>query len=223
MLRHFALAFSCALLAGSLSAQESTVSAAQRAQTRELTGLEVHSDPTNPDRFRLVGEYLLENVPGQIDQAVDVPSSCSQRSSWRGTRLRGGGQKLLLNSTLRYEKWACLIVKTRLVRKSFDIDWSLSVKSPVSLNNLALAVNVQDIHGIADEIEDWFDLREKLSKTVRIPLPAECGRCDCVELADDLVPVAEEFRFAVVDQVDVLVTSVFSMEKDLSPALRCFE
>lgn len=191
--------------------------------TVDIEGLEIQPHPDNPDRVLLRADALIEDVPGQIDRHMGghLGVSCSKRIFWNGdTSINQGGSHLELTSTLRYEQWLCAILKTRLLRSTHAVNWRLDITEGARLDNLIATATLTNIQDFPDSLEEWLGLRVRT--TVRIEIPAACGECECYDLVDELLPVAERFEFHPQNVRDVLVKATFSAPRNLSPILRCF-
>lgn len=197
--------------------------------TVQVEGLEIQPYPDDPNRVLVHVDALLEDVPSQIDRRLGgrIGDSCSRRIFWNGdTSIRRGGQHLELTSKVRYEEWLCLHYKTkdfetRIFWSTHPVEWRLDVNERVRVDNLVVTATVTDIRIFPDILEEWFGLRTE--KILSTPIPAECGRCACYELVDELLPMAEHFEFQLRNNArDVLVKATFSVPRNLSSVLRCF-
>ena len=192
----------------------------------DVEGIRVEADPNDPDRFLVFVDTVIEDLPGQIDKQMGgrLGVSCSRNVYWDGqTRIRSGGSSIQLSTRIRYEHWVCAILKTRLFRKTFDVEWTIRVNEPARLENLVFTAQLRNIRGVPGELEQWFNLQERIRRDVRIPIPADCGRCQCSSLIEDLTPIAEQFEFEVRDGVDIVVKGVFSASSDLSGVVQCLQ
>ena len=163
-----------------------------------LGNVRLEPDPSGNERMRVHVEVEVEGFLAAIDQQISgaLTHSCSRRPYRAGgTRILAAGDHLWLSTPMRYEQWVCAFFKTRLFRTTFDTEWSIRVNSPARLDNLRLTAGFENARGIPGEVEQWFDLQERLRTSIDIPIPTECGACRCSDLVKALDPIAERFTF----------------------------
>lgn len=192
----------------------------------------IEPDPDNESRILLSLRALLDDFPAVIDEVAPQPikqgNSCSQRLFWRsGTTIRGvsgGGSKLELTSKIRYETWFCTEIpvidkwfKTETGTVSTDFFWRLSV-APASFDKLRLTAEVTDVKGVPPLIEEWLNLR--VVRHFDIPIPPNCGSCNCNDILGALKARFGGARFEISGH-DVTVIATTSVEGDLTPLLAC--
>ena len=210
------------LMAFPLQGEESSL---RLVESGPLTGISVEPDPDDSSRILLHLDALLENFANDIDKHLvgDLVSGCSKRVYRSGaTRIRSAGTRVDLRTSFRGEWWSCVLFKTRLVKSTHPVHWSMRVNAPARLDNLHVSAYLENIKDFPDELEALFDLRAKLT-SIRVPVPAQCGKCSCADLADKLQPVAERFRFESVSEGGLLIKGVFSFSKDLTDLANCMQ
>ena len=144
-----------------------------------------------------------------------------------GTTIIGvsdGSRKLELTSKIRYETWFCTRIpftdswfKTETGTVSTDFFWRLSV-APANFEELRLTAEVTDVMGVPPFVEKWLKLR--VVKHFDIPIPPNCGSCDCSDVLGALDAKFGGARFEISGH-DVTVIATTSVEGDLMPLLAC--
>ena len=150
-------------------------------------------------------------------------AGCSQRLYWRnGTTIRHGGPRLGLKSKIRFEQWACVdllfdTLKTELVTVSTDFEWVLFVE-PAGMDKLKLSAQVTNVRNVPPAIEEWLGLR--IRKDIEIPIPTDCGSCDCTNIIKTLDAKFSNVSFEAADGRVRMVTQ-FSAKGNLNKLLGC--
>lgn len=187
-------------------------------------GVRFEPDPSSNGRMLVHMEVEIEGFLSAVDQQISaaMTHSCSRRPSRVGaTRILAAGGLIWLSTPIRYEQWLCAVFKTRLFRYTFDAEWSIRVNSPARLNDLRLTAGLENAKGVPGEVEQWFNLQERLRTTINIPIPTDCGACSCAELMDDLDPIAERVSFGYRGGQNLQVGLVFSTSNEMTNLLRC--
>lgn len=143
---------------------------------------------------------------------------CSRRIYWVGdTTVLETGARLRLSSEVRYEQWACSSLgNARLLSRTKSVHWSMYIpRAP--LDEVAVNASLEDIVDFPDAVERTFGLRVR--EEFPIPLPAECGKCDCSEVVELLQPAFEEVAFSARES-RMHVTMTISM-RDPWDAMAC--
>ena len=76
------------------------------------------------------------------------------------------------------------------------------------IHEVAVIARLEDIVDFPDAVEQVFGLRVR--EEVPIPLPSECGSCDCADLIDLLQPAVEGFSFSE-RETSMQITATISM------------
>ena len=205
------------------------VLAAAQTPGVELEHVRFEPDPRNNGRILVHVEAKIEGFLAAVDHQISaaMSHSCSRRPSRVGnTRILRAGNLLWLSTPMRYEQWTCIdllvdTLKTRIFRKTFDAEWSIRVNSPARLSDLRLTAGLENAKGIPGEIEQWFDLQERLRTSINIPVPTDCGDCSCGDLMGSLDPIAERIAFDYRGGQDLSVRLTFSTSTDMTSVVRC--
>lgn len=189
-----------------------------------LGNIRIEPDPSGNERMRILVEAEVEGFLTAVDQQISaaLTHSCSRRPYRAGgTRILTAGDDLWLSTPVRYEQWVCAFFKTRLFRTTFDTEWSIRVNSPAKLDNLRLTAGFENAQGIPGEVEQWFDLEERLRATIDIPVPTDCGPCRCADLVEALDPIVEAFNFEDRGGGNLLVKAEFFTSNDVTRLVQC--
>lgn len=194
-----------------------------------LESLRLEPDPNYSARMLVHMEVEVGGFLTVVDQQISgaMTHSCSSRPSRVGaTSILRAGDLVWLSTPIRYEQWTCVdllfdTLKTRLFRTTFDAEWSIRVNSPAKLGDLRLTAGLENAKGIPGEVEQWFNLQERIRTSINIPIPTDCGTCQCAELVGDLDPIAEKVTFDYRGGQDLLVGLVFSTSSDMTSLVRC--
>ena len=176
------------------------------------------------DRVLFDVRARLPSFPQFLDRLMvrrgDLIESCAQDLHWVGdTSIRDYGQSLGLESSIRYELWECDIFNTRVIRSSHSVAWRVYLH-PESLGNLRITAQVEDVSDIPPPVEEALGLR--VTREIDIPMPTDCGRCECSQLLDELNPVSEATRFSR-EGDDIQITVRLSMSNRIMSALECLQ
>lgn len=189
-----------------------------------LSNVRFEPDPGGNGRMRVHVEVEVEGFLAAIDQQISaaLTHSCSRRP-YRvgGTRILAAGDHVWLSTPMRYEQWVCAFFKTRMFRTTFDTEWSIRVNLPARLDDLRLTAGFENAKGIPGEVEQWFDLQERLRTNIDVPIPTECGACRCSDLVEALDPIAEGFTFEDRGGGNLLVKGEFSTSNDVTGLVQC--
>ncbi len=189
-----------------------------------LGNVRIVPDPSDGERMRILVEAEVEGFLTAVDQQISaaLTHSCSRRPYRAGgTRILTAGDHLSLSTPVRYEQWVCAFFKTRLFRTTFDTEWSIQVNSPARLDNLRLTAGVENLKGIPGEVEQWFDLQERLRTSIDIPVPTDCGPCRCSDLVEALDPIVKKFTFEDRGGGNLLVKGDLSTSNDVTRLVQC--
>ena len=199
--------------------------ALRTVESGPLKGITIEPDPDDNSRMLLHLDALLEDFTDDIDKHLhgDLVPGCSKRAYRSGrTEIRSGGKHISLRTSFRAEWWSCVLFKTRLVRSTHPVHWSMRLNTPARLDELHVSAYLDNIKDFPDELEELFDLRGKLT-SIKVPVPPECGKCSCSDLAEKLKPVAERFRFEPQSKHGLIVKGVFSFPRDLTALAMCMQ
>ena len=171
---------------------------------------------------RLVARFT--SLTGVLDDALRAQNNflkrCSRRLYWVGnTSIRHYGGSLGLSSRVRYEQWVCgLFGDHRLLRNTKTVEWRLFVE-PAPLNNISISAQVTNVRSLQNDLERLLGLRVR--DNIAIPLPTDCGACDCEQLSAALRPEIESLRFEDAGNGAVRMVLMFSVASDLTDVLKC--
>ena len=188
---------------------------------------EVTSDKEDPSRLLITSTVRLDSLLSVLDATLagrgNLRGRFSQRLYWRtGTTIRHGGRTLGLTSRIRYEQWTRIdllfeTLTTRLFRISTNVEWKLFVP-PGRLNKLKIIAEVTNVTEVPPIIEEWLGLR--IRGDIDIPIPINCGTCDCADIAESLDLQFKSVNFETTDNTLRLVTQ-FSAKGNLTELLGC--
>ena len=148
---------------------------------------------------------------------------------WRdGTTIRHGGRRLGLTSKIRFEQWTMINLlfvelKTRLFSVSTDVEWVLYVEPSglenLKLENLKLVAQVTNVRNVPPDVEKWLGLRVK--EEIQIPLPSNCGSCDCATVIGSLDARLKQVEFHMGGDRTVSLIMALSASGNLTELLKC--
>lgn len=202
--------------------QDLTVALGKDSQ-RPPVGVPVKSaNSTDPVQIVLAADF--PQFTGTLDRMLhergDFLDGCSKRLLWIGeTSIQDAGESLVLSSKVRYEQWICSwLGDARLFWDTRVVQWRISVNS-APLDELRLVAEVANVKGLNNTLEDIFGLRFR--KEIDIPFPADCGNCECSQVADLINATLESTRFLQTGDGAVRVEATFSISGDLTNLLKC--
>ena len=190
---------------------------------------EVTGDKEDPSRLLITStvQLGLDSLLSQLDATMtgrgNLIEGCSQRLYWRnGTAIRHGGQILGLTSKIRYEQWTCTdlifdTLKTKLFSVSTDVEWKLFVESK-GLDKLKIIAEVTNVKNVPPFVEERLGLR--IRNDIEIPIPTNCGTCDCTDIAQTLDVEFRSVNFETIDNT-LRVVIQFSAKGDLTELFGC--
>ena len=177
----------------------------------------------DPSTVLLRVEARLTAFADVLDQVLGARGnigSCSRRLYWVGeTSVRGYGDALSLSSRVRYEQWICgFLGDHRILRDTKTVEWRLFVEAD-RLDSIRISAQVENVRNFNNALERRLGLRVR--EDIAIPLPTDCGTCNCDQITEALQPALEEVRFESAGEGDVRVVVTFSAANDLTDILRC--
>ena len=182
-------------------------------QVGTLESIDMWTDQGTAERVNIVVKASFGDFAADMDRYLDgrgfFQNRCSRRIYWLGdTAVLEAGAALRLSSKVRYEQWACSSLgNARLLRDTKRVHWSVSVpRAPID-QVVAVTAALDDIVDFPDAVERMFGLRVR--EQIPIPLPPECGKCDCSLIVESLQPVFEAIAFSYRDG-RVEATATFS-------------
>ena len=204
-LRRLAAA-ACVLLAGApfvtAGAIHGTAITLEGRQVGTVESIDMWNDPSNSARVNIVVKASFGDFPATVDRYLGgrglFQNRCSRRIYWGGdTAVLEAGAALQLSSKVRYEQWACSSLgNARLLRDTRSVHWSVYVpRAPI--DQVAVIATLDDIVDFPDGVERMFGLRVR--EEIPMPLPPECGKCDCALIVESLQPVLEAIAFSYRD------------------------
>ena len=151
----------------------------------------------------------------------NLGSTCADQLHWvGGSSVRGTSATLELTSSVRNEKWRCS--GSSGTRKTSEetrvIDWWLGVTT-ARLDKLLLIAQVEDIKGVSGIFQNLLGLRVR--KEFKIPLPSNCGGCECASLVEVLRPELQAVRFRRSDNGTMRLEATIAVPSDLTGVLEC--
>ena len=188
---------------------------------------EVTSDKEDSSRLLISSTVRLDSILSVLDSTLNgrgnLMGRFSQRLYWRtGTTIRHGGPILGLTSRIRYEQWTRVdllfeTLRTRLFSISTNVEWVLFVE-PGGLDKLKIIAEVTNVRDIPPSIEEWLGLR--IREDIQIPIPTNCGTCDCTNIAKTLDMEFRSINFEMTNNTLRVVTQ-FSAKGNLTELLGC--
>lgn len=185
----------------------------------------IADDESDASRLSLTVGARLNDFSTTFDQIFGgfrLPwDSCQNRAFLAGnTRVRSTGEYLRFSTNVRYERWQCWLIRTRLFSITRSVVLRVNIK-PGPIDELSFGIDVQNVEGVWDWLEDRIlGLRNSYSYPLPIPWAELGSSCSLSEVTRILRPRLEGTQFSM-DGDDVLVVAEFSMNKDLARASRC--
>ena len=203
--------------------------------TLEQIRIAAHQD--DPSRLSVNVAARFDDFANALDNQMraqgDLDGSCSTRLFWRGgTRAYRGGRSLLIETSIRYEKWICAFGKRRirLIGASPRIQIRLSIDSGAiesGFRTRATLINIRNFPNWLERLVDWlgrtlFGGGLHITQALNVPVPwRELGSpCSWSEVVRKVDPRLEETLFTPQGD-DVLLTLTLSANRDLAAASGC--
>lgn len=187
--------------------------------------ISIVDDKSDPSLLSLTIGARLSDFSSTFDQIFGgfrLPwDSCQNRAFLAGnTRVRSTGEHLRFSTNVRYERWQCWLVRTRLFRFTTPVVLRLEVE-PGPIDELSFAIHVENVEGVWNWLESRIlGLRDSYSYPLPIPWAELGSSCSLNEVARILKPRLEGTQYST-NGDDVLVVAEFSMSKNLARASRC--
>ena len=199
----------------------------QKRTIGSVKKFEVTSDKEDPSRLLITSTVRLDSLLSVLDDTLvgrrNLRGRFSQRLYWQGgTTIRHGGQTLGLTSRIRYEQWTRIdllfeTLTTRLLRVSTNLEWVLGVESG-GLDELKIVAEITNVRNVPPIVEEWLGLR--IRRDIKIPIPTNCGTCNCADIAESLDLEVRSVSFETTDNTLHLVAQ-FSAKGNLTEVLGC--
>ena len=191
-------------------------------QVGTVENIDMWTDPGDAARVNVVVKASFDELAATVDWYLAgrgfFQNRCSRRIYWVGdTEVIDAGVALQLSSKVRYEQWACSSLgDARLLQQTREVHWSVTVpRAPIE--RVVVAAALENIVDFPDAVERTFGLRAR--EEIPIPLPEQCGNCDCAHVVELLKPVFEAITFA--DRGDRLEITATLSTADPWQAMAC--
>jgi hypothetical protein len=165
-----------------------------------------------PELFRALDEEMKSRGDLETDH-------WSRRIYWIGNTkvLSETGkdtERLSLSTRIRYEQWVRL-GKFRVGRSTNTVDWRFWIPAS-AMSDISLHGEITNIRDFPNWLEDLLDVR--VSENLKLPLPVECGSCNCQELTQQsgLELSSVTFRRMEDSSINVKIAFRFSGELDVT-------
>ena len=194
-------------------------------QIGTLDGLTLLPANDSSSSFLLELTASFPNFVQTLDRILaeqgNLGSSCDDQLHWvGGSSVRGASATLDLTSNVRNEKWRCS--GSSATRKTSEdtrvIDWWLGVTA-ARLDDLLVVAQVVDIKGVPTLFQSLLGLRVR--KEFKVPLPTECGACDCASVVEILRPELRGIRFRHASNGTMRLAATISVPSNLIGLLEC--
>ena len=191
-----------------------------------IRSIEIEGSNEDPSRMLIKISAGFPHFVKNLDEILQARGNlggCLDRIFWRGaTSVADSGEELHLSSRIGYERWLCWpkFLRKRILGSVGRIHWKLYIDA-ASLNDIKMHAQMYNIAGVPNWLERWLGLH--FAEVIEIPLPADCGSCDCSELVDALSFRLESTEFSRIGENEegIRLDALFSSEANLTQALRC--